>query len=176
MSCAFPSSSRKSMRSCSVERAPGPQQNVRERVHGLREVGVAPRLGGSLRGSEEMLLGLLGVAEQEVDAAEVVEDPGGGEHLAVLAVQLERTLGVEARDEPFLPPFRDERRLEERVRLRGLVARARRELEGPFGVARRCVPVPPELMAARPPFVDVGGEHGARLRRLLVQVEGAGEE
>ena len=65
----------------------------------------------------------------------------------MLAEELERLLPVEPRDEQVAAASGDERRLEEGATLRELVADARREVEGPVGVATGCIPVPSGLVA-----------------------------
>ena len=94
----------------------------------------------------------------------------------MLAVDLERLLGVKACEQPLALPLGDERRLEHRVRAGALAAGFGGELERRLGVAGRGVPVAAKLVAARAPVADVGGEKRRRTGRAGIRLERAREE
>ena len=74
------------------------------------------------------------------------------------AVDLERLLGVEAREQPLALALGDQRSLEHRVGAGAIAASLGGELERRLGVAGRGVPVAADLVAARAPGADVRGD------------------
>src|SRR5581483_10825941 len=99
-----------------------------------RHVGLAAGGGRGADGLLEAPFRALDVAQQEEDPAEVVEDARRAQEVASAPAELERLLGVVAREQPLLLALRHERRLDERPRLQVLVAERLGELEGALRV------------------------------------------
>src|SRR2546423_9858041 len=114
-----------------------------------------------------MLDRLLGLAELEVQATEVVEQPADASFVVQLLVVGLRALSVVARLDPMPHPLADKRSLEVDVRgLPRLVERLR-ELERALDVLTRCFEIPLAAIAARPPTEDVRPQQVARELRTL---------
>src|SRR4030095_2996957 len=106
----------------------------------------------------EMLERLLGLAEVEVQATEVVEQPTDVTFVVDLLVVGLRALRIVARLDPMPHPLADKRSLE--VRVRGLARIVERlgELERALAVPARCFKFPLRPVAPRAPPEDVGAQ------------------
>ena len=96
--------------------------------------------------------GDLRLAEQEAQAAEVVEEARLGLAVAVVDRERPRALGVEAREQRIAAAFGDERALHLRVGLEPAVADLLGELDRAVRVALGGFPFALKLVAARAPF------------------------
>src|SRR3954451_16038684 len=109
-----------------------------------------------------MLDRLLGLAEVEVQATEVVEQPADVSLVVDLLVVGLRALSVIARLDPVPHPLADKRSLEERIRRLARLVECLRELESALAALARCFEVPRAPVAARAPAEYVGAKAGAR--------------
>ena len=139
-------------------RLAGAQVHLGERGNGLRGVRLASDLERDRERGLEEALGLLGIAEQEGQAAEVVQEPADAEPVVLLLVELLRPLGVRAREHPLSVPLRDDRRLEVAVRECVAVAEPLGELERRLDVLTRPLQVVLAPVAPRPPAEDPRAE------------------
>ena len=130
-----------------------PEVHLRERRDRLGSVGVAAELERGRERALEILHRLVRPAEQEGEAAEVVEHPADALPVGDLLVDRLRPLGVRAREHPLALPLGDERGLEEDVRDRLAVVRAPRRARAPA----RCPRAPPPSRAG-------GGSSGSATR------------
>src|SRR4029077_13923250 len=103
-----------------------------------------------------------GLAELEVQAAEVVEQPADVSLVVDLLVVGLRALRVVARLDPVPHPLADKRSLEVRVRRLARIIERLRELERALDIFARCLIVPLAPVAARAPAEDVRAEAVAR--------------
>ena len=133
-----------------------------ERGHCATCVGVPSQIEGDGEGLLEQLHCLLGVAEQEVQAAEVVRELADVDAVGELRIGRACALGVVARQHPVTLAVGYERRLEVGGADRAEVLDALRQLERPLDVVAGGFEVPLALPAARPPRKDVGLERVAR--------------
>src|SRR5947207_15226517 len=114
-----------------------------------------------------MLDRLLGLAEVEVQATEVVEQPADVSLVVDLLVVGLRALSVIARLDPVPHPLADKRSLEVGVRRLSRIVERLSELERTLDVLARCFEVPLASVAARAPAENVGAEAVARKLRAL---------
>ena len=112
---------------------------------------------------------LLGLAEHELEAAEVEHQAADVALVVQLLVDRLRLLRVVPRGDPVAHALCDERGLEVRVRDRAPVVGAARELERCLDVLAGRLEVALAATAARPPAEDVGAQEVAR------KLGGAGE-
>src|SRR4051795_1288696 len=123
-----------------------------------------------------MLDCLLGLAEMEVKATEVVEQPADVSLVVDLLVVGLCALSVIARLDPVPHPLADKRSLEERIRGLARIVERLRELESALDVLARCFEVPLAPVAARAPAEDVGAKTVARKLGALRQGQRLVEE
>jgi hypothetical protein len=117
------------------------------------------------RGAErrlQVLDCLLGPAEQQVQAAEVVQDAGELAAVVQFLVVTAGPLGVAARQHPLAHPLGNERGVQEDVRHRAAVVQRLRELERPLDVLASGLEVALLAIAERPGVEDLGPESVAR--------------
>ena len=105
---------------------------------------------------------MLGLAELEVQAAEVVQQAADVSLIVDLLVVGLCALGVAARLDPVPHPLGDQRSLEETFRHLARIVQRLRELERALDVFTRCFEVPLASVAARAPAEDVGAQQVAR--------------
>src|SRR5262249_16259050 len=105
-----------------------------------------------------MLDRLLGLAEMEVQATEVVEQPADITFVVDLLVVGLRALRVVARLDPVPHPLADKRSLEEGVRGLARIVERLRELECALNVLARCSQGPLAPGGPRAPAEDVGAQ------------------
>src|SRR5207244_3645284 len=141
----------------------------------LRAVGRVADLEGDAERVLQLLDGLLLVPEQEVEDAEVVQEPADVDGVVDRLVDLDRPLRVRTRLRPAAVPLRDERGLEMRVCDGFLVARRLRELERTLDVLARRLPVAVAAVAARAPLKDVRAKPVAALARPVGELERGAE-
>src|SRR5689334_21661085 len=110
----------------------------------------------------QMLDCLLGLAEMEVQATEVVEQSADVSLVVDLLVVGLRALSVISRLDPVPHPLADERSLEVRVRGLPRIVERLRELESALDVLARGFEVPLPAVAPRAPAEDVGAQAVAR--------------
>src|SRR6266550_2526759 len=116
-----------------------------------------------------MLDRLLGLAEVEVQATEVVEQPADVSLVVDLLVVGLRALSVIARLDPVPHPLADKRSLEVRVRGLARIVERLRELERALDVLARCFEVSLAAITARAPAEDVRAQTVARKLGALGQ-------
>src|SRR5579884_1321986 len=152
------------------------QMDLRERRNGAAGVGVAPEVEGDRERLLEQLHGLVGVAEQEVETAEVVRELADVNPIRELAVGLPRLLGVVARQHPVALAVGDEGSLEVRGPDRAEILDPLGQLESALDVVAGRLEVALALPAARAPREDVRLERVARQAGTLGQRERFVEE
>ena len=117
--------------------------------------------------------GILRLAEQVVQATEVVEHPAEVDLIAVLFVQLLRALRQRPRTQPVAAALGDDRRLERHVRDGERVAETLGELERELDVLACGLEVPLAPRASGAPLENVRPQAVARetrARRQLVRL------
>ncbi len=115
---------------------------------------------------------LVGLAEEEVQAAEVVRELADVNPVRELLVRRARLLGVRAREHPVSFAVGDERRLEVGGADRARIVRVLGELERPLDVLARRLVVALATPAARAPREDVRAKRVAREAGALREREG----
>ena len=165
-------------RACSSARAgvAGAQVDLRERGDRLGRIVVATDLE---RDRERMLQVLdrpLGLAEQEVEPAEVVQEPADVGAVGELLVLRLCLLGIRAREHPVAVALGEHRGLEVRLPERPAVLHRVGELERALDVLARCLEVALPAVAARAPREDREPELVARHARPLGERERLVEE
>src|SRR5215210_6587416 len=133
-----------------------PQVNLRERRDGAGRVGLAAVLEEHLERLVQLLDRLLGLAEGEVDPAEVVQDAPDGRAVRDLLELRLRLLGVLAGENPLPLALGDERRLEVDTRDGAGVVETFRELERALEILARGLEVALTPVAARAQPQDLG--------------------
>src|SRR6266480_1932808 len=123
-----------------------------------------------------MLDRLLGLAEVEVQATEVVEQPADVSLVVDLLVVGLRALSVIARLDPVPHPLADKRSLEVRVRGFARIVERLRELERALDVLARCFEISLAAVTARAPAEDVRAQTVARKLGALGQRQSLVEE
>ena len=136
-------------------RVAGAQMHLRERRDGRRRVLVAADLERDRERVLQVLDRLLGLAEQELDAAEVVQQPADVRAVGELLVLRLRLLGVRARKHPVAVALGEHRRLEVRLSEGTCVVHRLGELERALDVLARGLVVALAPVAARAPREDV---------------------
>src|SRR5256885_1057905 len=123
-----------------------------------------------------MLDRLLGLAEVEVQATEVVEQPADVSLVVDLLVVGLRALSVIARLDPVPHPLADKRSLEVRVRGFARIVERLRELERALDVLARCFEISLAAVTTRAPAEDVRAQTVARKLGALGQRQSLVEE
>ena len=154
----------------------GSEVHLRERGDSLGRVGVCADLEGGRERSLQIVDRLLRLAEQERQAAEVVEQPADALPVCHLLVQGLRPLGVGAREHPLALPLGDERGLEVHVGDGLAVAEALRQFERPLDVLAGGLPVALTPVAPRTPFEDMRSQPVAGKSGALRQCKGFAEQ
>ena len=119
---------------------------------------------------------LLGLAEQEVEPAQVDHHPAGAEPVGDLLEHRLRPLRVGARENPVPVALGDQRGLEVDLTERAGILHRLGELERALDVVARGLVIPLAPVAARAPGEDVGAQHVGGKRRALDQRERLGEQ
>src|SRR5829696_1574903 len=160
-------------RRCVVARA---QVDLRQRRH--RRCGLV--LVVQLQRDPERLLQphdrLVGFPEQELDDAEVVQQPADVLPVCKLFVLGLRALGVRARQNPVAVALGEQRRLEVDLAERLRVLLRLGELERALDVLARRLVIALAAVAARAPRENVGAEEIRRKRRALRELQGLAEQ
>ena len=154
----------------------GSEMNLRERRDGLRRVRVRSDLERGREGALQVVDGLVGLSEEEGQAAEVVEEPADALAIGHLLVQRLRALGVGASQHPLALPLGHERSLEVDVRDRLAVAEALGQLQRAVDVLPGRHPVALSPVAAGAPFEDVRAKPIAGQARALRQPQCLAEQ
>src|SRR5262249_35927811 len=141
--------------------AAGAQVDLRERRDRPTGVGIPTEVERDGERLLEQLHCLVGVAEQEVQPAEVVRELADMDAMGKLRIGLTGALGVIARQHPVALAVCDERRLEEGGADRAEIFDPLRKLERALDVVPRSFEVTLALPAARAPREDVGLERVA---------------
>src|SRR6266566_2185984 len=154
-----------------------PEMNLGERRNGLRSVGLVAGVEGDLEGFLQLVDGLLGLAEQEVEHSEVVGEPADVDLVGELLVRALRLLGVAAGEHPVALAVGDDRSLEVRLADRARILDGLGELERALDVLARGLVVAVVAPAAGAPGEDlrpecVAGEPGALGERERLVEEG----
>ena len=144
-------------RACSSARdgVAGAQMDLRERRDRLRRVVVASDLERDRERVLQTLDRLLGLAEQELEPTEVVQQPADVRAVGELLVLRLRPLGVGAREHPVAVALGEQRRLEVGLAERPRVVHRLGELERALDVLARGLEVALPAVAARAPREDV---------------------
>ena len=140
-----------------------------ERRDGRRGLFVAPELERDRERLLEVLDRHLGLAEQELEAAEVVQQPADVGAVGELLVLRLRLLRVGAREHPVAVALGEERRLEVRGAERTRVLERLGELERALDVLARGLVVALAAVAARAPREDVQAQLVGRQARALAR-------
>src|SRR5438270_13683461 len=141
--------------------------DLRERRHGLSRVGLAADLERDRERALQIVDRLVGLAEQVVETAEIVQQATDVLAVAMRLVELFRTLGERPGAKPLAVPLRDDRGLEGHVRDRQRVVEAIGELECALDVLTRSFEVSLPAGATRAPFEDVRAEPVTRQLRAV---------
>src|SRR5829696_1187784 len=154
----------------------GAQVDLRQRRH--RRCGLV--LVVQLQRDPERLLEphdrLVGFPEQELDDAEVVQQPADVLPVCKLFVLGLRALGVRARQNPVAVALGEQRRLEVDLAERLRVLLRLGELERALDVLARRLVIALAAVAARAPRENVGAEEIRRKRRALRELQGLAEQ
>ena len=178
MRSSRPSSRRSALRACSSAATGSP---VRRYTCASDETIVAtsssvPCSSATANASLQPLDRLVGLAEQELEPAEVVEQPADVAAVVQLLVRRLRPLGVRARQHPVPVALGDQRGLEVRLARGAHVVHRLGELERELDVLARRLVVALAAVAARPPGEDARPEEVGRERRPVEQLERLAEE
>src|SRR4051794_6880518 len=157
-------------------RLAGAEVDLGERRDGLRRIGVVPEVERDLECLFQLLDRLLGLAEQEVEHAEVVGEAADEDLVAQQLVRGTRLLRIRAREHPVALPVGDDRRLEVRLADGARVLHRFRELERALDVLARGLVVALMAPAARAPGEDRRPERVAREARAFRERERLVEE
>src|SRR4051794_13742399 len=125
--------------------------DVGERRNDVRRLRIAALVEQHAVRVLQILDRLLGLAEVEVQPAEVVEQPADVTLVTDLLVVGLCPLGVIARLDPVPHPLADERSLEERIRRLARIVERLRELERALDILARSLEVSLPAVAARTP-------------------------
>ena len=145
----------------------GAQVHLRERRDRGRRVLVASDLERDREGVLQMLDRLLGLAEQELEPAEVVQQAADVDAVGELLVLVLRPLRVRAREHPVAAALGEHRGLEVRLAERATVLQRVGELERALDVLARSLVVALAPVAARAPGERREAELVARQTRAL---------
>ena len=133
----------------------GAEMNLRERRDGRGRLLVAPELERDREGLLEVLDRDLGLAEQELDRAEVVHQPADVRAVGELFVLRLGVLGVRAREHVVAVALGEHRRLEVRGAECARILERLGELERALDVLARGLVVALAAVAPRAPREDV---------------------
>ena len=154
----------------------GRQVHVGERRDDVGRLGVAALVEQDAVGALQVLDRALGLAELEVEAAEVVQQAADVALVVELLVVGLRALRVAAREHPVAHALGDERGLEVDVRHRAVVVERLRQLERALDVLARGLEVALAAVAAGAPAEDLGAKQVARQLRALGELERLAEQ
>src|SRR4051794_3264780 len=151
--------------------------HLRERGHRLRRVVVMADLERDAERVLQVSLRLVGLAEQEVQPAEVVQEPADVRAIRKLLVLRLCALRVRPRADPLAVPLRDQRGHEVDVADRSAVVEPLGELERELHVLTRGLPVALAAVAAGAPgehlrAEEVAGQFGPLGKRERLPEEG----
>src|SRR5581483_7663316 len=140
----------------------GAEMDLGERRDGAAGVSVPAGLESDRERLLQQADGVVGVAEEEVETAEVVRELADVDAIRELGVRLTRALRVRAGENPVALAVGDERSLDVRGTDRPQIVDATRELESRLDVVAGCFVVALAAPAARAPGKDVRLERVAR--------------
>src|SRR4029077_19869631 len=173
---AFEQLERMTRLSLRVRERAGPQMDLSERRDGPACVRLAPQIERDRERLLEQLNRLVGVAEQEVEPAEVVRELADVDTVGELGVGLACTLGVVPCEHPVAFAVGDERSLEVRSPDRAQILDTTGQLQRALDVVARSLEVALALPAARAPRENVRLERVARKAGPLGEPERLVEE
>src|SRR5207237_1965764 len=152
------------------------QLDLRERRDDRRDFDVVAVLEHDRERLVETRERLVGLPEQELESAEVVEQLADVRAVAQLFVLRLRALRIRAREHPMAVALRDQRGLEVRLAECACVVQRLRELERALDVLARGLIVALAAIAPRAPGEDVRAKQIGRKLRALDQRKRLAEE
>src|SRR5487761_797996 len=147
------------------------QMNLRERRNGAAGISLVADVERNPEGLLQQRDRFVGLAEQEVEATEVVRQLTDVHPVGERLVRAARPLGVRAREDPVPLAVCDERSLEERVADRARIACVLGELKRALDVLARGLVVAHPAPATRAPGEDVRAKRVGRHARALGKTE-----